>query len=697
MTQRIKLNYYVVFDNTEFGELEIDSSKSIKDVLEEVFQRILTAFEMASSDVLHVIIDTPEFARAFRPNKHFSRLVAEEGSMTKFYRYWRKLTLNDVLRENVLSLAIDERGLHDAAHRWRVGRTDGRILVRESYRALFLRACRLRRFNRRTGVLLTGQPGTGKATWLWFILTCLIASRQTVAFHSGNKTRLFHGGCVYVIDDSPTRFFELSSASIWCLIDVGSQPEPPPIYLVHLANFGGNIFPVQAAYPNAVRYGHWVRQRSARMWGMPLWDDEELMQGLQLDTRYNNVLNALIQSSGSIEECTRRYCGLQELVAYYQASSGDLAERVKSSFQSLLKQLIPEYGGIPFDLYNAIFSPQVMGQPIKLALESISLIDLPTTIRSMIPEYSRSDFTSPSHRLVSLDVTKSSVNVDRFEVKFRSPRIRAQVIEKAVLLRPADARPLIDEYWWFSDLPSFRWIFEAFAYRVLSGVDPGHVLRPLIPMHIEGPPNNPIFSTSWSVSHLTSSQVFLPTPRLYYTPVSFTKQKDATWDLEWPPRGDDSLILEDCFCVPEVSDNTLFDAFFVEFKRRKRSVTPIVWMFRTNLSEPQEGFNEGYALVHSIKAAAIERVGVFVKDERKVTEPELKYVLVSHSTLPRAWRMPEDWVESVQGEVYYQTVTLDDYDGVGSISASTKPIVVTGSKRKRCQTLDHLQDDLPIT
>ncbi|TFK77550.1 hypothetical protein BDN72DRAFT_891275 [Pluteus cervinus] len=304
----IRLNYYVTFDNTEIGVLEIDPSKSFRDALDKIYatafhdydeksrinlhdlvlykpkdvemepkdslfdrataslseassvnldEEILTTFESSSSDVLHVIVDAPEFAERFFPieAKRLEKLTreADDSDMPKFYKgYWRNKTVNEVLRMDVLPLAFDED------HK--------QLVVHASYRTLFQRASSLRRKFPEKGVLVTDELGTDTTGWLWFMLVCVIASRKPVAFHYHGKTRLLVHGDVYLITDSPSRFFKRLSKSptvfrqvtTWCLVETDEGSDPP----VYLVESGTPIFPVQASSPNSTRY---VWRRDVRL------------------------------------------------------------------------------------------------------------------------------------------------------------------------------------------------------------------------------------------------------------------------------------------------------------------------------------------------------------------------------------------------------------------------------------------------
>ena len=115
---------------------------------------------------------------------------------------------------------------------------------------------------------------TGKTTWLWFSLVCLISKGETVLIYADGQAHLFHGGCVYVRKEEYPSLPEVGP--VWCLIDADGNGGMPPEFLV---GDGGTGFPVQASSPNKRRYATWVKNRTAVVYGMSLWSEAELIQG----------------------------------------------------------------------------------------------------------------------------------------------------------------------------------------------------------------------------------------------------------------------------------------------------------------------------------------------------------------------------------------------------------------------------------
>jgi hypothetical protein len=180
------------------------------------------------------------------------------------------------------------------------GTLGNRILITESYEDLYLRILRLREVDEGDdkGAVITGQPGTGvspcqippcaaahwtirsvgKTTFLNFVLARLLSARQVVLLCTSKEIHLFYRGEVY-FRPTASSFEELPERlgseyyPIWTLIDVDFKKEESVI------PEGANIWPIQASSPNSSRWKVWQNHFGAAVWGMPLWNMEELIKG----------------------------------------------------------------------------------------------------------------------------------------------------------------------------------------------------------------------------------------------------------------------------------------------------------------------------------------------------------------------------------------------------------------------------------
>jgi hypothetical protein len=115
--------------------------------------------------------------------------------------------------------------------------------------------------------------------------------------------------------------------------------------------------------------------------------------------------------------------------------------------------------------------------------------------------------------------------------------------------------------------------------------------------------------------------------------------------------------LDDYFWMPMAQNNSLFNAFIIEFENSAQPISAVVWILQMTLSEHHGGSSEGNQLIKLIKTKAKEVMRQKVGRRRKVGEVTVKYVLVS----PQGgeWKLPEEnWQE---GDVYYQCVKLSWY------------------------------------
>lgn len=105
----------------------------------------------------------------------------------------------------------------------------------------------------------------------------LIAARQVVLLYDNGVGYLFYHGNVYVrsmssdFGDVPTPQPE-SYRPIWALIDPNSMSQGPPV------PYDLDVWPIQASRPDRVLWNSWRKQLGAALFGMPLWNTEDLLR-----------------------------------------------------------------------------------------------------------------------------------------------------------------------------------------------------------------------------------------------------------------------------------------------------------------------------------------------------------------------------------------------------------------------------------
>jgi len=114
--------------------------------------------------------------------------------------------------------------------------------------------------------------------FLKFMLARLISAGQVVLLYQAPTIYLFYRGEVYFRSGSggltlvPLRL-RMNYCPIFALIDGDYEGQG--------VSLGGNsaIWPIQATSPNPERWKEWMKQNSASLLGMPLWNVEELVKG----------------------------------------------------------------------------------------------------------------------------------------------------------------------------------------------------------------------------------------------------------------------------------------------------------------------------------------------------------------------------------------------------------------------------------
>ena len=119
----------------------------------------------------------------------------------------------------------------------------------------------------------------GKTTFLKFALTWLLSKNQVVLLRDDRGVWLFYQDNVFS-QPAKSGFKYLPQkpgyCPMWALIDVNDQDSGIAFHL------GSNIWPIHVSPPDPIRWRSWHKQSKTALWGMPLWEIEELVEGYVL-------------------------------------------------------------------------------------------------------------------------------------------------------------------------------------------------------------------------------------------------------------------------------------------------------------------------------------------------------------------------------------------------------------------------------
>ncbi|KAK7683592.1 hypothetical protein QCA50_013430 [Cerrena zonata] len=605
-------------------------------------------------------------------------LLEDRSHWHQFYSYWRTLSFRQTFNREMIPLAFGVEGDRFGDPSFRLdymSDTSHCFIVLKSYRTLYHRVVRLQRAMPTGGVVITGQPGIGKTTWLWFMLICFIAEGKVVAFYLDGTMYLFRHGHVYRalpnLGGTLSDFVESSQDTIWCLIGSDLQIIPPPAHLV--SQGVSKIFPIQASPPDYRRYKEWIDRRGGIVLGMPLWTEEELMAGFRLQKLYTPLLYWLGGlPRGRDDDVISSTVSNWALNSKVTQPSTDLelnfrtSREIRSLVRELLHHVVVHYGNVPRDIYRVIFYRQLQDGNFQSALDDVKPGDFVKSLGSIIA------FNKPIYDDTLIAITPIALGSelplqnDTFVPIFKSLPTALRVLGHLGHLSNDDA--LLEQLEMLSVSQvlhpnshshplSLNGILQIHAYRVLHGVTPTL-------LEMKGSPIP-------QASLLRSASFDWRLDKRKVTLVDFVNNK-----LVLPIVAVENQ-LENHLFVPRTIDSPLLDAFFVHFTgtRPGQILKATVWILNMTTSLSQLGTKDDHAQLRSIKAevsrlrtqyAVRPRHGEEVDDEPDGEDdfPSdlvcLKYVIFHpFSRAQQAWEGLKGLLETVNGKMYCLSQPID--------------------------------------
>ncbi|KAN0102505.1 hypothetical protein V8E52_011877, partial [Russula decolorans] len=403
------------------------------------------------------------------------RQLGDDNKWKRFGDYWRKQDADKTCNHCSITFSYEERGRKDPQYCLPlVPETNNKIIVRECYKDLYNYIFTLRG-HKYTGLILTGQPGTGKTLWLSYALVRLLTENETVAYHSSAGTFLFFENSVYSRISGLTTEFPPAKSAVFCLID--SDLGPVDIGFMTDRTVVNKTFPVVAS-PMPSHYGPWRKQRvSVPMELMPLWSRDELKEGLKIQWFYDDlrqhVETVLFSPSPSVDDSSTKAVSPKEMIredwrnlilsvlemigdgddsmddatgdGTMAGLTGDNAMDnarvlgVDGVLDKLLDNAIEAYGLSAQDIYGAIFSPALSEISIT-ALSRLKYDAFQETVMGLGLVDADNTF---SHTIFSMKVKepigrahlRSSLG---FEVQFKSHWIQTMVLRHPEFLQHLD-------------------------------------------------------------------------------------------------------------------------------------------------------------------------------------------------------------------------------------------------------------------
>ena len=470
------------------------------------------------------------------------------------------------------------------------------------------------------------------------------------------------------------------------------------------------IWPIQASSPGPERWKHWVKHFNGHVWGMPLWEIEELNKGyvslcnhvirrefsltllvlcssLCLHSSFHDFRESLNQSLNPtgpvinnnsikyvldvLQQKDARDC---DTTGRPQATGQVLGMDVEAALKTLVEHATEEFGFNPCDVYCAVFEPvNVKGEhhSAMAALNHSVLTEFVLDFRTQ-----RQPDTASHRVFVVKPIIFDLLSHDRWTIDFKSPQIARNVVER---LRREEMGVLRKMFYLFKGIQYggslVGRVFEAMVHRkFLDGWQQSDGPTPPYIRMRSNEADPPVFSTD-PFNGTDES----PTP----VPLSVNVKKAIRVDLgrSGPPQG--VTLAEDRYYIPG-ADNPLFNSFMVHHDGGSTFVITIV---QITISEKHGGAAEGYLQIRRI----VKRVKELVEEEHSGALVQVIYCLVCpEGNVKNIWAMPDGWkectgVDDHRGPAFYLRIP-----GSGTLCLSVP--IFNPAESQLCIVLVHAEN-----
>ncbi|KAF9491434.1 hypothetical protein BDN71DRAFT_1510348 [Pleurotus eryngii] len=485
--------------------------------------------------------------------------------------------------------------------------TQGKFYIREHHVRLYEHLCERATHTRCGGVVLSGQPGTGKTYFLFFLLLKKLAKGEPVIF-SPNRRRVLYfasGGVQSNKDITPSDLDPLIPKSsldrTWALInsDEGDRLSPPT------ALVKAPMFSVQATSPRTSRYKDWVKQRNADVSFVPRWTREELSQVVKL-------ANGLPKLSDSERE-------------------------------SLIDKAISRWGWAPRDIITYLCGEE---DKLETALANALFSLTSSRLLDRIHDREGDSHDKLSHVIVS---TYKSSTTNKVVLDLKSQYIAYCAQQQLDFLHRDEALRFITYCRAHRESSALAgWAFENYVIDTLSNTSNKDDLSATIPA-------TPVSSSSWSARISSTLPTFghRPSTSLGLTRTLFDKTlKRVTLD-------DTKLYL------PSQCNFPLLDAFYLVLDHENRHAEVVVLQITISLTH--KGSAKGYPFLERLKGhlQTMDAKRLTPVDKRQ-KQPTWSVSFAYHLVVPSSevegdrtvtWSFPGKFPESISGPVYIQVVS----------------------------------------